>query len=398
MKASELSRWEKLYLDLSLQLNKYIPGLIDAYYGPAEVKHKIEGQEKPSLPELSSMCTELADLIKAKEFEESRRTYLLKQIQALNTSIKALSGEKLDFLEEVNLCFDIFPEKHDEDKFEEAISKFDELLPGKGSILDRMVLRQNSQTVAEQHLLTLLERSMKEVKQRTLELFELPSSETLEIKLTSQQPWSAYNWYLGNYRSLIEFNTDFRSLITMLVSTMAHEGYPGHHTEHCLKESLLYRQQGYIEHAVLLVRAPESVIAEGIATVANEVIFERKELFEWVANYLSPIAQVDIDPELEAEIIGARKELSYVGGNAAYLLYVENLPEDQVADYMAKYGLMKKEDAKKRMGFLKDPLWRPYIYNYTEGYKLVKQYLGQPFDLNKIHKLLTEQIVPSQLY
>ncbi|MFX0061934.1 MAG: hypothetical protein ACFFC7_07070 [Candidatus Hermodarchaeota archaeon] len=398
MKAAELSHWEKLYLELSLQLNKYIPGFIDAYYGPADLKHKIEGQEKPSLSELSSMCKELLDLIKVIEFEESRRTYLLKQIQALNTSIKALSGEKFGFLEEVNFCFDIFPEKHDEDKFDEAISKFDEILPGKGSIVDRMALQQNSQVVAKKYLLTLLEASMKEVKERTLKLFELPPSEALEIKLASQQPWSAYNWYLGNYRSLIEFNTDFRSLITTLATTMAHEGYPGHHTEHCLKESLLYRQQGYIEHAVLLVRTPESVIAEGIATVANEVIFGKKELFEWVANYLGPIAQIDIDPELETEIISTRKELSYVGGNVAYLLYVENMPEDQVVDYMAKYGLMKKEDAKKRMDFIKDPLWRSYIYNYTEGYRLVKHYLGQPFDLNKFQKLLTEQIVPSQLY
>ena len=127
MTASNLSRWEKLYLELSLQLNKYIPGLIDAYYGPADLKHKIDGQEKPSLSDLSSMCTELLDLIKANEFEESRRTYLLKQTQALNTSIKALSGEKFGFLDEVNLCFDIFPEKHDEDKFDEAISKLKKL-------------------------------------------------------------------------------------------------------------------------------------------------------------------------------------------------------------------------------------------------------------------------------
>ncbi len=398
MKTSDLSRWEKLYLELSLQLNKYIPGLIDAYYGSEDLKHKIEGQEKPSLSELSSMCNELLDLIKANEFEESRRTYLLKQIQALNTSIKALSGEKFGFLEEVSLCFDIFPEKHDEDKFDEAISKFDEILPGKGSVIERMTLWKNSMAVTKKDLLTLLEASMKEVKQRTLKLFELPASETLEIKLTSQQPWSAYNWYLGNYRSLIEFNTDLPSQITTLVNIMAHEGYPGHHTEHCLKEYLLYRQKGYIEHAVLLVRAPESVIAEGIATFAEEVIFERKELLEWVLQHLGPIAQIDFDPELEKEILDAVKELFYVAGNAAYLFYVENMPEDQVVDYVAKYGLMKKEEAKKRISFIKDPLWRPYVYNYTEGYKLVERYLGRPFDLNKFKKLLTEQIVPSQLY
>ncbi|MFX0095192.1 MAG: hypothetical protein ACFFBD_25890 [Candidatus Hodarchaeota archaeon] len=397
MKTGDLSRWEKLYLELSFQLEKYIPGLIDSYYGPEEIKQRSERQKKLPLSDLASMSNELSDLIKKVDFEESRKIYLLKQCQALDTSIKVLGGEKFSFIEEVNLCFDIFPQKEKEELLEQALNQLDEFLPGKGSLQERMNLRKQRLIVPQKDLLEVLQISMDEVKKRTLKLFELPASETLEIKLTAQQPWSAYNWYLGNYKSLIEFNTDLPSLITSILETMAHEGYPGHHTEHCLKENHLYRQKNYIEHSILLVRTPESVIAEGIANVASEIIFGEKELYEWMTNHLASVGGIELDVKLETEIISARRILSAILRNSAYLLYVEGMPEDQVVSYVAKYGLMKKEEAKKRMSFVKDPLWRPYIYNYSEGYRLVSQYLGKPYNLNKFKKLLTEQIVPSQL-
>ena len=100
---------------------------------------------------------------------------------------------------------------------------------------------------------------------------------SFELQLVADQPWNAYNWYLGGYKSLIEFNTDLPSRVVNVIDVMAHEGYPGHHTEHSLKELYLFRNKGYIEHSILLVRAPESVISEGIANAGEEIIFSPLE-------------------------------------------------------------------------------------------------------------------------
>ena len=55
------------------------------------------------------------------------------------------------------------------------------------------------------------------------------------VKPDSGQPWSAYNWYRGKAQSLVEFNTDVPISMLNILGTMAHEGYPGHHTEGQLK-------------------------------------------------------------------------------------------------------------------------------------------------------------------
>ncbi|NIV31535.1 MAG: hypothetical protein GWN58_19225, partial [Anaerolineae bacterium] len=54
--------------------------------------------------------------------------------------------------------------------------------------------------------------------------------------------------------------------------------YAGHHTEHAIKEKLLYRHQGRAEHAVQLLLAPECVISEGIADNAQKILFDDAQL------------------------------------------------------------------------------------------------------------------------
>ncbi len=41
-------------------------------------------------------------------------------------------------------------------------------------------------------------------------------------------------------KSRIEINLDFQMEMWDIPTTMAHEAYPGHHTEHAIKEEKLY--------------------------------------------------------------------------------------------------------------------------------------------------------------
>ena len=50
--------------------------------------------------------------------------------------------------------------------------------------------------------------------------------------MVQDQPWSGYNWYLGNGRSRVDLNTDLPIYAYLLTDLLTHEGYPGHHTEH----------------------------------------------------------------------------------------------------------------------------------------------------------------------
>jgi len=89
-----------------------------------------------------------------------------------------------------------------------------------------------------------------ELRRRTQARFPLPDGESFELRIVTNQPWSAYNWYLGDFRSRIDVNTDLPLHVTGLVDLMAHEGYPGHHTEHSLKEARLARERTTIQGLV----------------------------------------------------------------------------------------------------------------------------------------------------
>jgi hypothetical protein len=58
------------------------------------------------------------------------------------------------------------------------------------------------------------------------------------------QPWGAYNWYVGGLASRVELNADLPMRSHFFAPMVAHEGYPGHHTEHASKEARLVRELG----------------------------------------------------------------------------------------------------------------------------------------------------------
>ena len=109
------------------------------------------------------------------------------------------------------------------------------------------------------------------LRQRTRARFPLPEDEAFDVHFVKDQPWGGYNWYLGGCRSSIDMNTDLPLRIAHLTGLLAHEGYPGHHTELANKEMRLVRERGWIEHSIGLMNSPSCVITEGIATRALEV-------------------------------------------------------------------------------------------------------------------------------
>jgi hypothetical protein len=196
---------------------------------------------------------------------------------------------------------------------------------------------------------------------------------------------------------VIEFNTDIPTSALGLLDTFAHEGYPGHHTEAILKESLLYRERGWGEHAVRLLNAPEGVIAEGIATTALEIIFPNHSSFEWINEVILPAAGLEGEPvEQMVRLNKSGRLLRHVMGNAAILYHTGRLNREQIIDYFQTYGLANKERAEKSFEFISDPLFRAYTFTYTTGYDLIAEAANgdkMPIFL----RLLTDGILPSEI-
>ena len=159
----------------------------------------------------------------------------------MQTSLRALRGEPLSLTEEAEGLYDIHPAWTDEAIFDEAHRELDDLLPPGGSLAERMIARRTALEIPVEQVKSLLGEITAALRQRTMARFPLPEDEAFEVHFVKDQPWSGYNWYLGGCRSRIDINTDLPLRIAHLTGLLAHEGYPGHHTELANKEMRLVR-------------------------------------------------------------------------------------------------------------------------------------------------------------
>jgi hypothetical protein len=388
------------YVRLALSIGQHIPGYIDAYFGPAEWRAQADDQGVRPVHVLAREAAELSAAIDDDtEMGPQRRDFLIRQVRAMHTTLRVLQGERLPLIEEAEGFFDITPAWTDEAVFRDAHRTLEELLPPGGTLPERMALLEESREISVAQSEELLPFILEHLRHLTRKRFPMPQQETFEIKFVSNQPWGAYNWYLGDRHSRIEINTDLPLHIVGLPNLLAHEGYPGHHTELSNKDTGLYQEAGYTEHCVSLLNTPACVVSEGMATCALEVLMDDKEQAAWLSNELLPRAGFGhLDAQQELAIIKARRKLAGVLPNAAFLLHEQGVDSREVGDYIQEYGLETEGEARKALEFLSIPLYRSYAFTYHRGSKLVRDLFERKGNRDYWYtRLLSEPVTPHQI-
>src|SRR5204862_4396193 len=125
-----------------------------------------------------------------------------------------------------------------------------------------------AQAVPADKLLAVTRAFEERLRARSAELVGLPDGESTELEAVQNEPWSAFNYYLGGRRSRVVVNTDLPVYTFRLPELGAHELYPGHHAEHAWKEALLVDGAGRLEETIFLTGTPQAVVSEGIASLA----------------------------------------------------------------------------------------------------------------------------------
>ncbi|RIH83609.1 hypothetical protein [Calidithermus roseus] len=358
------------YIELAHGIEQHFPGYIDAYFGPEDWKPRA----KLPLAELSRQAEELFRAVECLE-PSQRRTWLKAQVAAMQTTLVLLQGERLPYREEVRRLYDVEALAVPEVRFEEAMTNLEALLPGQGDLNGRLEAFRRRFVVPPERVGEVLEMVLERLGEQVRGRYGLPEGESFTVELVKNQPWGAYNWYLGAYRSRIELNTDLPTYLHALPDTMAHEGYPGHHTEHVLKEQRLYGEKGHAEASIFLINSPECVIAEGIAVRACEMVLGEEEQGEWLLELAQHLGLGVGRPEVEAmqAVMRQQRVLKYVSGNAALLFHEEKRPEAEVLGYIEHYALATPERARKSLEFIANPTWRSYVFTYTAGGDLLDE-------------------------
>ncbi len=387
------------YVRLALHVEQHLPGYMDAYFGPSEWKTQAVAHGKQPLADLTAQARELAQAIQSAAMDAQRQRFLAKQAAAMQMTLRILAGERMPFIEEVQGVYDITPRRVDESVFENALRELDRLVRGEGTINDRLRARRKRFEIPREVARDLFPLAKDEVRRRTRQHFALPADEDVELSFVTDKPWGAYNWYLGKHRSLIEINTDSPLQANGLISLMTHEGYPGHHTEHTIKEQVVYERNGWLEGCVLPINAPECVISEGIATVAADVIFAEGEAEQWQRAEIYARAGVadDLAPEDVLRLQEAQRALSSVTGNAALMLHVDGKSEAEVGEYILRYSSRTPDEVKRNIRFLTDSLFRSYTFTYIHGHELLSNLFQRHDKIAAFKRVLTEPLTPTDL-
>ncbi len=394
-----LSKFGKKFLLLGLRLNKLIDGYVDAYYGPVELKKIVDNEHASSPENLLETCRNLKKQLVDQGFAEDRFKFLEKILDAMETSLEITCGTEMPFLEQIFKTYDIKPELIDDSIFYKIAEELDTLYKGSGSLIERIKEVKQQRELPNNKIEQTFIRTLEISREKTYEIFPdlLPKDEELTIKIVKNEPWSAYNWYLGNYKSRIDVNTDLPIEWTNFLKLATHEGYPGHHTEHAIKEKKLYQEENRFEHSILLIPTPEAVIAEGIGNTGIDVLFSAHEKVKISLEELCPNAQNE-DLELLSLREQAWKNLSGFSNNIAIHAHVDGWSDDQLIDYVLSFGFYSEKYIRQQLKFIRHPLWSTYVFTYFFGESLIKKKFGLHPSPKDFETLLTRPILPSDLY
>jgi hypothetical protein len=378
--SAQMSNLSERYVKLVLAVGVHDPDYVDAYYGPPEWR-TAAAEQRRGLAELdadaAAWLRELADEVLppgAGELERLRHRYLATQVESLRARLKMLRGERLTFDEESAALYDAVAPVHTEQEFRATLRQLDARLPGSGTLLERYQTFRGQFEIPKDRLSAVFAAAIEGCRARTLEHIALPPAESFTIEYVTDKSWSGYNWYQGNYRSLIQINTDLPIYIDRAIDLACHEGYPGHHVYNVLLEQHLVRERGWQEFSVYPLFSPQSLIAEGTANYGIKVAFPDAERRRFEREVLFPAAGLSAAGVDEYyDVMELVEKLSYAGNEAARRYRDGRIDAAAAAKWHETYALMAPERAAQRVRFIDQ--YGAYVINYNLGKDLVASYV-----------------------
>jgi hypothetical protein len=370
------------YLVLGLRLGKHVDGLVDSYCGPPELKEQVDAEEPIPAEQLAADAYTLR--------EELPDGWLRDQVHGCVTYAHVLAGDAISYTDEVEGCYGVRPVKVADAVYEEAHAELDELYPGTGSLRERRDAWRDVHLIPGDVAVAVLDDLLPLMRARTeAVLLDLPAGDGVTLESVNDEPWWAFNYYLGNLQSRVVLNVDVPTTGPELIHLAGHEVFPGHHTEHAVKEQLLIRDQGKIEEGIQLVPTPQAVLSEGIAETGAELVLDESSK-EAAYAIIRRHGGTLVDPQLSERISTASEPLRTVSVNAALMIHEEGASLEEAADYIERWSIVPRERAQHGVSFVTDPTWRAYTITYSAGRDLCRAYVGG--DPARFRTLLTEHV------
>jgi hypothetical protein len=394
------------YVQLTLEAGTHEAEYVDAYYGPASLQSAATANPR-SLGDLivhARMLTAAIDAVLPgiQSAPDRRRARALRgMLVAADTRLQMLQGRTFAFNAEAQGQFATVPALMPLAHYDVVLAGLEKLIPGDGPLATRVDSFNEGYTVPKDRLKPVFDAAIAECKRRTAMHMNLPVGETFDMEFVTGKTWSGYNYYKGNYKSLIQINTDLPIRISRAVDLGCHEGYPGHHVLNLLVEERLARKNGWKEYEVNPLYSPTSVLSEGSANYGIDLAFPAKARLAFERDILYPLAGLDPNTaqaywtmqQMTEALSGARLTIAkmYLDGEVT---------RPQAVALTQKYLLLSPARAEQSISFTDH--YRSYVINYGWGKDLVRAYVerGNPDKTERwrrMEKILSEPTLPSDL-
>ncbi|MEP3889964.1 MAG: hypothetical protein ABJN69_05820 [Hellea sp.] len=364
------------FVKLALQMGEVDGDYVDAYSGPKEWREAVKGRAVNAddlAGSISKLRTQIGSIEVSPE-ESVRRKNLMKLLRAMAVRLDVVSGKDVSFDTEVSDIYDVKPPRYDLTEYDSVLAEIDALVPGEGSTADRLTAFRNRFAIPKDKLQPVFDRAIAECRVRTQKYFDLPETEKFRMEFVNNKSWSGYNYYQGNYESLIQINTDFPITIDRAVDLGCHEGYPGHHVWNLFIERELVGKRGWIEYSVNPLFGPFGPLAEGSGNFGIELAFPGAEKTAFETEVLFPMAGLDTkDAKKFEKVLALEGKLSHATNDIARRYLDGELTKEEAVPLIQKYYLQSREKSEQRLRFMEK--YRGYVINYNIGQDIVRGYV-----------------------
>ncbi len=376
----DLNPLAESYVRLALEVGTHEEGYIDAYYGPAAWKTEAEAHPRTTA-ELKSALDALGVQI-ATALGEARDPLVQRRGRALAAyaasarfRLDMIDGARVPFVEEAERLFALRPTLRPLESYDAALARVDALVPGSGPLADRVQASRDRYRVPQDRLDEVFEAAIGECRRRTAEHFPLPADESFTLEFVTGQSWSAYNYYQGGNRSLIQVNTDFPILIDRPVGLGCHEGYPGHHVQGIGAERM-YRESGWVEYSVMPLFSPQGPLNEGGGNFGVDLAFPDGERLRFEKTTLYPLAGLDpATADALQALNDAVRDLNGARLTIAQMYLDGEIDRARALDLTQRYQLLSRERADQSLRFAEH--YRSYVINYATGEDVVRAFVDR---------------------
>ncbi len=391
------------YLTLGLRFDRIEEGYVDSFTGDPDLRRAVADEPAPEPAELARqadrLLAELPQVPREAGFTDQRADFIGAHLRALAFSARKFAGEQVGFVDEVRNYFDVEISLGDQERYRAAHARIDEVLGGNGPLTERMEAHRRSDEIPPDRLEECMHAFSSALRDTVRATYPLPDAETIVYEVVTDKPWSGFNYYEGNYRSTVAVNADLKQQMANLPRLVAHESYPGHHTEHCRKEAGLVAGLDQQEQTIFLVNTPQCLMAEGLADLALHAAVG-PGWGRWAAEIYADLG-LRFDGERAEALSEATAALADVRQDAALMLHDEHRDVDVVVAFLQRWLLVDDTRARQMLRFLSSPLWRAYTSTYVEGYRLLRTWLDErPAGVGlteRFGRLLDEPLIPSAL-